>query len=204
MELFETKAPWIMNLLSRDFDLTIEEAAAILGNIGHESGGFKYFQEIKPVVPGSRGGFGWCQWTGPRRVAFEAYCKRNNLSPFSDRANYGFLFTELKGSERAAIPALQASDDLEEGVRAFESKFERAGVKHYPSRYQWARRALAAWQKNQRATAPWAAVEPVTPPDYEPPMPVVEGPPRHTFEIVTFFVAVVLIVGGFVAYKILT
>lgn len=203
MELFETKAPWIMNLLRQDFDLTIEEAAAVLGNIGHESGGFKHFQEIKPVVPGSRGGFGWCQWTGPRRVAFEAYCKRNNLSPFSDRANYGWLFTELKGSEKSAIQALMDTDTLEEGVRAFEAKFERAGVKHYPSRYQWARRALAAWKKNMNATAPWATSEPTMPPDYEPPAPV-EDEPSRTFEIVTVLVAALLLVGGFVAYKILT
>jgi hypothetical protein len=156
MTLFTDKAPWIMNLLRADFDLTVEEAAAILGNIGHESGGFKYFQEIKPVVPGSRGGFGWCQWTGPRRVAFEGYCKRNKLDPFSDKANYGFLLVELRGTEKAAIPALKKAKGLERKVAAFEAKFERAGVVNMPSRMRYANQALAAWKANQGARPPYA------------------------------------------------
>jgi len=65
---------------------------------------FKAFQEIHPVVHGSLGGLGWCQWTGPRRHAFEAYCAQKGFSPFSDEGNYGFLVVELNGSEKAAIP----------------------------------------------------------------------------------------------------
>ncbi len=161
--MFETKAPWIMNLLRADFNLSIEEAAAVLGNLGHESGGFVYYQEIKPTVPGSRGGAGWPQWTGPRRVAFEAYCKRNGLDPKSDRANYGYLFVELTDTEKAAIPAVKAASGLEAKVRAFEAKFERAGVKHYDSRYAYAKRALAAHAANPHAKAPYMATPPTPP-----------------------------------------
>lgn len=164
-DLFNSKAPWIMNLLRADFGLSIEEAAAILGNIGHECGGFKLFQEQKPLVPGSRGGFGWCQWTGPRRVAFENYCKRNGLDPKSDKANYGWLYVELKSTESAAIPAVKRAVGLEAKVRAFELKFERAGVKHYDSRYVWARRALAAHAANPHAKAPYMAALPTPYPD---------------------------------------
>lgn len=159
-DLFNSKAPWIMNLLRADFGLSIEEAAAVLGNIGHECGGFKLFQEQKPLVPGSRGGFGWCQWTGPRRVAFENYCKRNGLDPKSDKANYGWLFVELKSTESAAIPAVKRAVGLEAKVRAFERLFERAGVKHYDSRYVWARKALAAHAANPHAKAPYMAALP--------------------------------------------
>ena len=155
MTTFTDKAPWIVNLLRADFDLTVEEAVAILGNLGHESGGFKYFQEIKPTVPGSRGGFGWAQWTGPRRVAFEAYCKRNGLDPFSDKANYGYLFVELRGSEKAAISALKKAVGLEAKVSAFERSFERAGVINMPSRMKYAQQALAAWKINQGARPPY-------------------------------------------------
>lgn len=175
MTLFTDKAPWIMNLLRADFGLTVEEAAAVVGNIGHESAGFKHFQEIKPVVPGSRGGFGWCQWTGPRRVAFEAYCKRNNLDPFSDRANYGFLFVELKGSEKAAIPALKKAKGLEAKVSAFERSFERAGVVNMPSRMRYANQALAAWKINQGAKPPYALAKPV-PIEPPPPPPDIPSP----------------------------
>jgi hypothetical protein len=142
-DIFAAKAPGIARLLMADFGLTLEDACAILGNLGHESGGFKFLQEKKPMVPGSAGGYGWAQWTGPRRRLYEAYCKRNGLDPASDKANYGYLFVELKGSERAAISAVKAASTLSEKVIAFEKHFERAGIKHYDSRLTWAKRALA-------------------------------------------------------------
>lgn len=145
-DLFRQKSPGIMRMLMADFGLDDIGAAAILGNLGHESAGFKFLQELKPMVPGSKGGYGWAQWTGPRRKEFEAYCSRNSLDPASDKANYGFLFVELKGSEKAAIPAVKAADTLKDKVIAFEAAFERAGVKHYESRIEWAEKALDAYK----------------------------------------------------------
>lgn len=148
--LFRAKSPEIMRKLMADFGLTEIDAAAILGNIGHECAGFKLMQEVKPVVPGSRGGFGWCQWTGPRRRAFEAWCKRQDYSPYADHANYSFLFRELKGYEGEpafkAIEAVKKAKTLKTKTTAFEMTFLRAGVKHYPSRHAWAERALEAWR----------------------------------------------------------
>jgi len=171
--LFAAKAPWIIALLMRDFSLSLDEAAAILGNLGHECGGFALMQEQKPVVKGSRGGFGWAQWTGPRRRAFEAYCARNKLAPESDRANYGWLFVELSTSEKSAIPALKRAGTLGAKVKAFEQSFERAGVKHYPSRNIWAARALEAYRAAGAIDLPeWARpaapVEPTPTPDVQP------------------------------------
>lgn len=143
--LFREKAPGIMRDLMRDFDLDVESAAAIVGNLGHESGGFRFLQEKKPLVPGSRGGWGWAQWTGPRRRAFEAWVAARNLDPAGDEANYGFLVEELRGSERRAIPAVKAADGLRAKVEAFERAFERAGIKHYPARVRYAQEALAAY-----------------------------------------------------------
>jgi hypothetical protein len=150
--LFRAKAPGIMNLLMADFSLDVESAAAILGNLGHESGGFQFLQEKKPLIPGSAGGWGWAQWTGPRRREFEAYVARNGFDPASDTANYKWLWNELKGSERAAIPAVQHAVGLENKVRAFEMAFERAGIKHYESRNEWAERALNAYHSNPGGT----------------------------------------------------
>lgn len=145
-QVFAEKAPKYMSKLMKDFSFSVLDAAAIMGNCGYESNGTTTLQEIKPVVPGSRGGFGWFQWTGPRRVAFEAYCKRNGLSPKDDEANYRFLFVELTGSEKRAVAKTKAATGLEAKVRVFEETFERAGVKNYAARNQWARRALAAWE----------------------------------------------------------
>lgn len=145
-DLFRSKAPWIMALLMRDFKIGLDDSAAIVGNLGHESEGLADLTEDKPTVPGSRGGFGWAQWTGPRRRKFEAYCKRAGLKESSDQAQYGFLFSELKGAYRSAITKLVAARDLQAKVKAFEREYENAGVKHYASRNQWAAVALEAWQ----------------------------------------------------------
>lgn len=144
--LFKAQAPRMISDLLRDFpQLEPFQASAAPGNGGTESGGFTQLQEIKPTVAGSRGGFGWFQWTGPRRRAFEAYCKGMNYDPASYEANYGFLVKELRSTERAAITALCAATTLEDAVRVFEAHYERAGVKNYASRIRYARIALDAW-----------------------------------------------------------
>lgn len=143
--LFIAKAPGIMAKLMGDFPIEVDDGGAMLGNLGHECLGFTKLQEMKPTIKGSRGGYGWPQWTGPRRRAYEAYCKRNNLDPVSDEANYAYLFIELKSTEKKAIPRTVAADGINGKVIAFEKSFLRAGVKHYPSRQQWARTAMTAF-----------------------------------------------------------
>jgi hypothetical protein len=142
--LFQAKSPNVMKKLMSDFDLDVDEAAAVLGNLGHECAGFQLMQEQKPVK-GGRGGYGWAQWTGPRRVQFEQWAAQHKLPLDSDDANYGFLKHELSSSEANAIAALRETSTLEDGVRAFEQNFERAGVKHYPSRDHYARLAKDAF-----------------------------------------------------------
>jgi hypothetical protein len=167
--LFRAKAPPIMKQLMADFEFSVEDAAAVLGNIGGETGGFVHMQELKPTVAGSLGGWGWCQWTGPRRRAFDAYCERNNLDKSSDKANYGWLFTELKTTEKGAVPAVKRAKGLVGKTKAFEMAFERAGVKHYANRIFWAQQAMSAYEAKYGTNA----VPP--PPDIEPPMP--KAPP---------------------------
>lgn len=137
-----------MALLRADFPmLSAGDAAAVFGNFGHESGGLQTLQEIAPVVKGSRGGYGWPQWTGTRRRAYEAYCKRTGKDPASEAANYAFVFVELKTTEKHALAALTAARSLNDKVIAFERAFLRAGIKHYPSRQRWAGIALEAYQE---------------------------------------------------------
>ena len=169
MSIFTQKSPRIMADLMRDFPISKEDAAAILGNLGHECAGFTKLQETNPAISGSRGGYGWAQWTGPRRRAFEVWCKPKGLKPSSDEANYGFLVYELHTTERAAIPAVKAARNLTVKVAAFEEAFERAGVKHYDSRTKYAKDALKAY----------IAAFPVAPPspDIPGPVPPVAAPP---------------------------
>src|SRR3712207_1212109 len=94
------KAPGIMRRLKAEsFGFETDDAAAILGNIGGETRGFRSHQEISPLVKGSRGGVSWCQWTGPRRREFEAWCQRKGLAESSDEAAYSFLVRELMSTE---------------------------------------------------------------------------------------------------------
>lgn len=163
--LFKAKVPGLMRQFMADFDCTVLDAAAVFGNAGHECAGFLKLQEISPTVPGSRGGYGWFQWTGPRRRSFEAYCQRNKLNPASDEANYKYLFVELNGDEQGAIPALKKARDLRGKVIAFEAAYERAGVKHYDSRVSWANIALGAYEAKQGpiAVPPPPDIEPIQP-----------------------------------------
>lgn len=165
-DFFDEWAPKFINLLRKDFDLSIYDAVAIVGNAGHESGGFKQLQELKPVVKGSKGGYGIMQWTGPRRRAYEAYCKRNGLDPADMMTNYKFLFVELKGPEGKVLPKLKAAKTLDEKVEVFCLGFLRPGVVHMASRKQWAQKALNAWSAAGGSTP--SIVEP-KPPAYTPP-----------------------------------
>lgn len=146
MEFFNKWAPIFMERLQGDFKLSLLSSAAIIGNAGHESGGFKSLQELKPIVKGSRGGFGIMQWTGPRRRDYEAYCERNHLDPRNMDANYKFLFVELTGPEGRVLPKLEAAKTLEEKVEIFSKGFLRPGIPHMKSRQEWAKKALRAWE----------------------------------------------------------
>lgn len=141
--LFDGKAPAVMRQLMQDFGLTDFQAGGLLGNIGHECNGFKTFQEIGIRPP--KGGWGWCQWTGPRRRQFEAWAKDKGLDFKSDEANYGFLAQELKTTETAALRHLKNTGSLEDATRSVMDKFERPGAPHLDSRVTWARRAMRAF-----------------------------------------------------------
>lgn len=148
--LFRQKAPGVMQDLMDDFGLTLDQAAGVLGNIGVECAGFRTMQEIKPIVAGSKGGWGWCQWTGPRRRAFEAWCKANGFDNLSDdAANYGFLKHELETTEKNALKHLRKTLSLRDATRSFMEKFERPGIKHFDRRLNWAREALKAKRASQ-------------------------------------------------------
>lgn len=130
--------------LMRDLGLTEFQAAGLLGNLGHESGGFQTLQERRPAVKGSRGGWGLAQWTGPRRRAMEAWCRARQVDRADPEANYGYLCAELRGSEAAALLALRRTATLESATETFCALFERPGIVALDSRLAWSRRALAA------------------------------------------------------------
>lgn len=153
MNKFQELAPAIMGRLMDDFDITHEDAAAIVGNLAHECDGFDTLQEMRPLVPGSRGGYGWAQWTGPRRRQYEAWCKRKGYKGDEFEANYSFLFRELIGPEGRALPATKRAVGLAEKTEVFMETFLRPGIPHLPGRIFYAKKALAM-QPETAAPAP--------------------------------------------------
>ncbi|MCQ0987558.1 phage tail tip lysozyme [Jiella marina] len=139
---FETTAPVYMRRLIDDIpQWSALDAAAAFGNFGHESAGLEILEEIS-----GGGGYGWPQWTGSRRRAYETWCRENGLDPASDEANYRYVVIELRGPEERTIAAVAKANGLEAKTLAFERSFERAGVKHDDRRLDWATRALAAYR----------------------------------------------------------
>ncbi len=167
MEFFNKWSVVFVERLMKDFEISLLSSIAIVGNAGQESGGFKSLQEKKPVVKGSRGGYGIMQWTGPRRVAYESYCERNNLDPVDMESNYKFLFVELKGEEGRVLPKLEAVSFLEQKVEVFMKGFLRPGIPHLQSRVEWARRVQRAWDKAHPEHMPETASPPVVIPKPE-------------------------------------
>jgi hypothetical protein len=141
---FDNKAPVMMKELMRDVSISDIQAAGVLGNIGHECDGFRQYQEVGQTPP--RGGWGICQWTGPRRVAFESWAKSKGFDFRSDDANYGFLLQELQTTEAATLGRLKKAKTLEEATEIFMKSFLRPGIPHLSSRIKWANRALTAYK----------------------------------------------------------
>ena len=127
--LFRSKAPRIMHDLMRDLGLTSVQAAAILGNIGHECAGFTLLQEKNPIR-GGRGGWGWCQWTGPRRRDFEKWATDHSLDFSSDKANYSFLLQELQGSQASSVRRLREAQNLSGATADFMNTFEKPAAQY--------------------------------------------------------------------------
>lgn len=123
-----TEVEVLNGLLQRGIPAHI--AQGIVTGMKAESGLNPGINEIKPLVPGSRGGYGLNQWTGPRRVAYENFAKSRG-APLDDLATQlDFTMTELQGPESRAWAALQGAKTPEEAARLYETQFLRPGIPH--------------------------------------------------------------------------
>lgn len=109
-------------------------AEGIVASMNAESGLNPAINERSPVVPGSRGGFGLAQWTGPRRVAFERWASDNGKNINDEQAQIDFTMAEFAGPERAAYDALIQSPDAQSAAATFTNQFLRPGVPNMEAR----------------------------------------------------------------------
>lgn len=145
MPHFVQLAPTVMQDLISAFDLSPVQAAAVVGNLGTESQNFTAYHEHGQ--PRNKGGYGWAQWTGPRREAFFAWADAHNHHRDSEAASLGFLEHELQTSQRDAVTALKQHTELGSATHAFMVHFEGPGILNEGNRQNHARIALQAYNK---------------------------------------------------------
>jgi hypothetical protein len=166
-------APRYIADFMHDFGLPDWAAAAFPGNFAAESGYFNLLQEIKPLVPGSRGGYGHAQWTGPRRLTFERWLARKGWKADSYEGNASYAIRELKGWEpgldyRHIITKLKAATSLENAVWIVGKYYEGPAKLNTAPREKAAKEALALYRANPVKATVW-------PDDKEPTMPDTGG-----------------------------
>lgn len=150
--------------LQRDFGLTKEAAQGLAGALAMESMGFTTMQEISPLVPGSKGGYGMAQWTGPRRKAFERHAADLGLSVDSYEAQYSYLKAELNGvggHDKGVIRKLRDVSDPRQAQRIVTDVFLRPSADHvnYAARDQWTDQVVSGYVKLPPSDIPTVATQ---------------------------------------------
>lgn len=109
-------------------------ADAFVMNFQDESGLNPGINEAAPIVPGSRGGFGLAQWTGPRRRELESFAAQRGGDVADPNIQMDFLVTELQGPEAGAAQAILSAPTAEEAAVAVLNKFLRPAEQHRAER----------------------------------------------------------------------
>lgn len=103
-----------------------------------ESGLNPVINEANPIVPGSRGGFGLYQLTGPRRVAFENYTAERGIDisdpAQQEDAQLDFMLMELEGPESKAWEVIQTADSPGMAAALITKHFLRPAKQHQDAR----------------------------------------------------------------------
>ncbi|MBN3751812.1 hypothetical protein G3N95_02590 [Paraburkholderia sp. Tr-20389] len=137
--------------LQKDFGLTKNQAAGIVANLWHESGGMNsgINQGGKIGSPGSNmaddnaNGYGIAQWGGTRKQGLIDYARQHNLDPSSEAANYGYLKQELQTSQAGAIAAVKGTNSAQAATQAFCNAFEQPSDPQMASRLGYLNQILA-------------------------------------------------------------
>ncbi len=115
-------------LMSRGLPPHIAEAFVM--NFQDESGLDSGRNEESPIVPGSRGGWGLYQLTGPRRRRFESFARARGVSVSDEDTQLDFLMEELSGSEKSAGDVIMSAGTREAAAVAIVNKFLRPSEQH--------------------------------------------------------------------------
>lgn len=158
MTIFTDKARTYVPRLQKDLSITEVQACGIFGNLGAETGGFTALQEKAPIIKGSRGGYGWMQWTGPRRRKYEAWCAAGGKNAAADETNYQYLVHETLTDEAHSLVQLRKTTSLEAAAYTFMKLNLRPGIEHLDARVNYAKKAFDAVKDSVKETKQVATV----------------------------------------------
>lgn len=171
----------VQGLVARGMPLNA--AIGFAGNFGVESRFEPGINEIAPVVPGSRGGYGLAQWTGPRRRQYESFAGERGAALDDLNTQLDFLTWELGNTEQGAASAIYAAADPVEAARLVSERFLRPGVPHMDARIAETQR-IAGMAPGRGGNALSEPQNPFVPPQnalagqQRPPMP--PAPPEYS------------------------
>lgn len=123
----------IMDSLIKDYGLTKEGAAGVVGNMKQEN-------EMSTAT--NSGGVGLCQWTGSRAQDERRFAHEHGLSPNSVKAQVGFMMHELSTQYPGLLHQLQTTHDAKGAALAFSKQYERPGKPQNGNRMAYAQEAL--------------------------------------------------------------
>lgn len=109
-------------------------AQGFVMNMMDESGLRPGVNEAAPIVPGSRGGFGLYQLTGPRRIAYEQFAAQRGVNPADPNAQLDFLDYEMRGPESRAAKSILSTSNPQEAAVAIARDFLRPASEHLQNR----------------------------------------------------------------------
>lgn len=138
---FNKKTPLLMSKLTSDLGLSNEQAAGLVGNLAHESGG------LNPSIKGDSGNaHGWAQWNGPRQRDMIKWTTANGYDPNSDDGNYAYLIHDLQVNYPKALENLKKAKTIDEATQIIQDQYEFPGNPMYKNRRTYADQAMAAVQ----------------------------------------------------------
>ena len=109
-------------------------AQGFVMNMRDESGLNPGINERTPLVPGSRGGYGLYQLTGPRRRAYESYASNRGVSFENADAQLDFLMAELQGPEKRAAQSIFSTNNPQDAAVAIARDFLRPAASNLQKR----------------------------------------------------------------------
>ncbi len=146
-------AKMYMDNLQRDFGLTKNQAAGVVGNLWHESAGMNSGMNQNGGITGDIGknmaednqnGSGIAQWSGARKQGLIDYAREHGLATTSQAASYGFMRQELTtGGYQDAISAVKSTSDVAGATQAFSESYLKPSEPNMASRVGYAQ-SLAA------------------------------------------------------------